>query len=157
MRMLPTLIAALATLVFTGAQAQQPNDGSAPETSAFKGLDKNNDGSLSPAEVAGNKEIAKRFKAFDANKDGKLQEPEYLKAAQDNTKRVAADSAITTKVKSGLLFAKGIPSTAISVETYEGRVQLSGFVENKDQIATAGKIAGDVSSVKKVQNDLKVK
>lgn len=157
MRLLTALIAIGATLAVAAVHAQQPNDGSAPETSAFKGLDKNGDGSLSPAEVAGNKEIAKRFKAFDANKDGKLQEPEYLKAAQDNTKRVAADSAITTKVKSGLLFAKGIPSTAISVETYEGRVQLSGFVENKDQIAAAGRIAGEVSGVKKVQNDLKVK
>lgn len=126
-------------------------------TSGFKQLDKNGDGSVSTAEAAADKEIAKRFKAFDANKDGKLSEEEYLKAANDNSKRALADSTITTKIKGELLLAKGIPSTAISVETYEGRVQLSGFVENKEQIAKAVEISKKVSGVKAVDNGLKVK
>lgn len=135
----------------------QSGEANTSGTSGFKQLDKNGDGWLSPAEAAADKEIAKRFKAFDANKDGKLQEAEYLKAAQENTERVLADSTITTKLKGEYLLAKGIPSTAISVETYEGRVMLSGFVDSKDQIAAAGKIAAAVSGVKAVQNNLKVK
>ena len=76
---------------------------------------------------------------------------------QDNDKRVLAYSAITTKVKAQLLVTKGVPSTAISVETYEGRVQLSGFVDTKEQVAAAGKVAAAVSGVHAVQNDLKLK
>lgn len=124
---------------------------------AFAELDKNKDGALSAAEAAPEKELAKRFARFDANKDGKLSEDEYMKAMQDNDKRVLADSAITTKVKGELLVAKGVPSTAISVETYEGQVQLSGFVDKKEQIEAAGKIAARVSGVRVVKNDLKLK
>jgi hyperosmotically inducible protein len=123
----------------------------------FAALDKNSDGSLSPAEAAGSKELAKRFARFDANKDGKLSQDEYHKAMEDNDKRVISDSAITTKVKGELLIAKGISSTSISVETYEGRVQLSGFVDSKEQVAAAGKVVAGVSGVRAVQNDLKVK
>lgn len=134
--------------------AQSPD---ATSTSGFKQLDKDGDGAISAAEAAADKEIAKRLKAFDANKDGKLQEDEYHKAANDNAKRVLADTAITAKVKGELLLGKDIPSTAISVETYEGQVQLSGFVDKKEQIAAAGKIAAKVAGVKKVHNGLKVK
>lgn len=124
---------------------------------AFAALDKNADRSLSRDEAKGEKELAKRFEKFDANKDGKLSEDEYLKAMQDNDKRVLADSAVTAKVKGELLIAKGIPSASISVETYEGRVQLSGFVDSKDQVAAAGKVAAGVAGARTVQNDLKVK
>jgi hyperosmotically inducible protein len=124
---------------------------------AFAALDKNSDGFLSKGEADAQKELAKRFAKFDANKDGRLSEDEFVKANQDNDKRVLADSAVTTKVKGELLIAKGIPSTSISVETYEGRVQLSGFVDTKEQVAAAGKVAAAVSGVRTVQNDLKVK
>ncbi len=155
MRLLITLLASLA---MTSAYAQSGNnaDGKAINN-AFATHDKNADGALTKEEVSGDKEISKRFAKFDANKDGKLQEAEYLKAGQDNDKRVLADAAITTKVKSKLLITKGIPSTAISVETYEGTVQLSGFVDSKEQIASAVKVAKAVSGVKAVQNNLKAK
>lgn len=139
------------------AMTAQPAVAKDEKNQAFAALDKNSDGGISRDEAAGEKELAKRFARFDANKDGKLSEAEYLKAMQDNDKRVAADSVITTKVKGELLIAKGIPSTAISVETYEGRVQLSGFVDGKAQADAAGKVAAAVSGVRHVQNDLKVK
>jgi hyperosmotically inducible protein len=155
MRLLITLIASLA---MTTAYAQSGNSSDGKVTNnAFATHDKNADGALSKAEVSSDKEITKRFAKFDANKDGKLQEAEYLKAGQDNDKRVLADSAITTKVKAELLITKGIPSTAISVETYEGTVQLSGFVDSKEQIAAAVKVTKSVSGVKSVQNNLKAK
>lgn len=154
---LATLGLCLTLLAGTGhAQPNNP-DGAAVVQSGFSRLDKNGDGAVTAAEAAAEKEIAKRLKAFDANKDGKLQEAEFQKAEQDNAKRVLKDSAITTKIKGELLVAKGIPSTAISVETYEGRVQLSGFVDNPEQIKAAAKIAAGVADVKGVQNNLKVK
>ena len=60
-------------------------------------------------------------------------------------------------LKAKYLAEKGIPSTDISVETYEGTVLLSGFVAKKEQVEKAGKIAAGVSGVKKVENKLVVK
>lgn len=148
---------ALIALLCAGSMPAQPALGKDQKNQAFAALDKNGDASLSQPEAAAEKELAKRFAKFDMNKDGRLSEDEYMKAMQDNDKRILADSAITTKVKAELLIAKGVPSTSISVETYEGRVQLTGFVDNKDQVAAAGKIAAAVSGVRKVQNDLKLK
>lgn len=149
----------LAILAVLAASAVLPQHATAKDAKnqAFANLDKNSDNVLSKDEAAADKELAKRFDKFDANKDGKLSEEEFIKANQDNDKRVLADSAITTKVKGELLITKGIPSTSISVSTYEGRVQLAGFVDTKEQVAAAGKVAAAVSGVQKVQNDLKVK
>jgi Ca2+-binding EF-hand superfamily protein len=44
----------------------------------FNALDKNRDGYITPAEAAGNPELAKQFKAADKNHDGKLNRTEYL-------------------------------------------------------------------------------
>ena len=146
-------VTALAIAFASTAWAQKSPSGNA----AFDGLDKNRDGYLSKEEVAGEKELAKRHAKFDANKDGRLTIDEYIKANKDNDERVIADTAVTTKVKTSFLTEKGIPSTAISVETYEGTVILSGFVDNKDIAAKAGKVAAGISGVKKVENKLVVK
>jgi osmotically-inducible protein OsmY len=148
------LIAVALILAFSaGAWAQKKGTGN----SAFDALDKNQDGFLSRQEVAGEKELAKRFARFDANKDGRLNVDEFMRANQDNDGRVLADSAITAKVKAALLAEKGIPSTAISVETYESRVLLSGFVDSAAVRDKAGRVAAGVSGVKHVQNHLAVK
>ena len=135
------------------ASAQKKNSGNA----AFDALDKNRDSLLSKDEVAGDRELAKRFTKFDIDKDGRWNVDEFLKANQDNDGRVLADSAITAKVKALLLAEKGVPSTSISVETYEARVLLSGFVDNAGIKDKAAKVAGGVAGVKHVQNNLVVK
>ncbi len=147
------IVLALAAACASAAWAQKKGSGNA----AFDALDKNEDGALSRAEVKGEKEVVKRFARFDADKNGRLNLEEYLKAIQDNDRRVLADSTITTKVKALLLAEKGIPSVSISVETYEGRVLLSGFVESQEIKARAGRTATGVSGVTKVQNNLAVK
>jgi hyperosmotically inducible protein len=144
---------ALLAAFASAAWAQKSPSGNA----GFDGLDKNRDGYLSKEEVAGDKEMAKRFAKFDADKDGRWNIDEFIKAHKDNDERIVADSAITTKVKTALLTEKGVPSTAISVETYEGRVQLSGFVDNAGIKEKAGKVAAGVSGVKAVENKLTVK
>lgn len=67
------------------------------------------------------------------------------------------DSLITTKVASRLMADPQIHSTDIEVETFKGTVQLSGFVDNRDQAARAADIASRVPGVREVHNDLRDK
>ena len=67
------------------------------------------------------------------------------------------DTVITTKVKSQLAADDFLKSFEISVETYKGIVQLSGFVDSQKAIDTAGKIAKTVKGVTSVKNNLSVK
>ena len=147
------LAAALIAVFASAAWAQKKESGN----NAFDALDKNRDGFLSKEEVAGNRELAKRLAKFDADKDGRWNVEEFVKANQDNDARVLSDSVITTKVKTQLLAEKGVPSMSISVETYEGRVLLSGFLDSEAIKEKAGKVAAGVSGVKIVQNNLVVK
>jgi len=67
------------------------------------------------------------------------------------------DSVITTKIKSLLAADDFLKSFEISVETYKGTVQLSGFVDSQKAIDKAGEIASGVKGVKSVKNNLNVK
>ncbi len=140
------------------AHAQEP----APQKSSdFARLDKNHDGFLSREEARADKRVAKFFGKADMNHDGKLNEDEWLKARSMADRQKAAeyvdDSTLTAKVKAALLAEQGLPSAAISVETYHGVVQLSGFVDSDAQIKQAGQVARGVKGVKEVKNSLNVK
>lgn len=67
------------------------------------------------------------------------------------------DTVITTKVKSLLAADDFLKSFRISVETYKGVVQLSGFVNSQDAVNKAVEIARSVQGVASVKNDLIVK
>ena len=67
---------------------------------------------------------------------------------------VIDDSAVTTKVKSALLAEKDVNSFDIKVKTFDGTVQLSGFVDSQWQIDKAVQVASAVKGVRKVTNDL---
>lgn len=67
------------------------------------------------------------------------------------------DSVITAKVKAALIADKNVKAHEVNVETREGVVQLSGFVDNALAKSTASEVARGVSGVKSVQNDLQVK
>jgi osmotically-inducible protein OsmY len=45
----------------------------------------------------------------------------------------------------------------INVKTYEGVVQLSGFVDSAQSVVRAGEVAGRVANVTSVKNALTVK
>lgn len=152
-------IVLLLLLLSAGALAQ-----TAVESTTFPGpradfvaLDRNRDGSISKVEALGNPEVQKRFAAFDVDKDGLLSESEYALAMEDNERRILHDSLITARVKAALLAEKGIPSLSIAVETYEGRVQLSGFVKVPDIASRAGRVTAGVSGVRTVHNNIGVK
>jgi hyperosmotically inducible protein len=76
---------------------------------------------------------------------------------QESTGEYIDDSVITTKVKSLLAADDFIKSFQISVETYKGTVQLSGFVGSEKGVDKAGQIARSVKGVTSVKNDLIVK
>jgi hypothetical protein len=67
------------------------------------------------------------------------------------------DAAITTKVKSALLAERGLPSSQIKVQTNDGVVQLSGFLNSQSEIDRAVQVAGQVKDVKSVENNLQTK
>lgn len=67
------------------------------------------------------------------------------------------DSAITARVKSELLAAPEVSALNVDVTTYDGQVQLSGFVASPEERQRAEEIAENVEGVKSVANDLIVK
>jgi BON domain len=136
-------------LAASAVASAQPND--------FLALDRNQDGYLSRIEVLAEPEIAKRFAHFDLDKDRRLSQAEYYAAREDNERRARSDAVVTARVKEALLAASGIPSKAIAVETYEGRVQLSGFVPVADMASRAGRVVAGVNGVRAVHNNITVK
>ena len=67
------------------------------------------------------------------------------------------DSVITTKVKSLLAADDFLKSFQISVETFQGTVQLSGFVNSQQAADKASEITRSVQGVKSLKNNLIVK
>ena len=76
---------------------------------------------------------------------------------QESTGEYVDDSVITTKVKSLLAADDFLKSFQISVETFKGTVQLSGFVNSQAAVDKAVKITKSVQGIKSVKNDLIVK
>ena len=76
---------------------------------------------------------------------------------RESTGEFVDDSVITTKVKSLLAEDDFLKSFQISVETYQGTVQLSGFVNSQQAVDKAGEITRSVKGVKSIKNNLLVK
>lgn len=75
----------------------------------------------------------------------------------ESTGQYVDDSSITAKVKGDIFKEPSLKVSQISVETYKGVVQLSGFVDSADSVRKAGDIAASVPGVVSVKNDLIVK
>jgi osmotically-inducible protein OsmY len=78
-------------------------------------------------------------------------------SSRESTGEYIDDTAITTKVKTAIFNDASLKSNDISVETFKGRVQLSGFVDTRADIAQAGTVAKGVGGVTSVKNDLRLK
>ncbi|HEX6958551.1 MAG TPA: BON domain-containing protein [Ferrovibrio sp.] len=66
-------------------------------------------------------------------------------------------AAITAKVKAAILEDKQLKVMQISVETFRGVVQLSGFVDSAADKARAEQVVRGVEGVRGVRNDLVIK
>ena len=64
------------------------------------------------------------------------------------------DKVITAKVETALIGNEQTKARQISVETYRGVVQLSGFVDSKQSKAVAEQVTRGVKGVVDVKNDL---
>ena len=67
------------------------------------------------------------------------------------------DAALTANVKAAIVADPRLKAGEINVETYQGTVQLSGFVAQADDVAKAAQVARTVKGVKSVKNDLRLK
>ena len=78
-------------------------------------------------------------------------------STRSSTGEYIDDSVITTKVKSLIAADDFLKAFAVSVETYKGVVQLSGFVNSQEAVNRAGQFASGVNGVRSVKNNLIVK
>ena len=67
------------------------------------------------------------------------------------------DAVITSKVKAAFAADPTVKSTEVQVETFKGKVQLSGFVESRESAQRAVQIARQVKGVTEVRNNTIVK
>jgi osmotically-inducible protein OsmY len=78
-------------------------------------------------------------------------------STHESTGQYVDDSAITTKVKTAIFNEPSLKSAEINVETFKGRVQLSGFVSSQASINQAVQVAQAVGGVTSVKNDMRLK
>ena len=74
----------------------------------------------------------------------------------ESTGEYVDDSSLTARVKSAL-GDDSYKYPDVKVTSFKGTVQLSGFVNDKDQKSRAGEIAKGVQGVKDVENNITVK
>jgi hypothetical protein len=128
---------------------------------AFHKLDTDRDGFLSREETSGLINFTTAFNDADDDRDGRLDRDEFVKA-QAIHERVkvgtyASDTWITAKVKTALLLERTVSSMSINVDTFNGAVQLSGFVNSEQQKRQAVAAAAKVEGVLEVKDALIVK
>lgn len=78
-------------------------------------------------------------------------------STHESTGEYLDDSVLTTKVKTTILGDSRLKMLQISVETFKGVVQLSGFVDSSGAATRAVELARKVPGVKSVNNSLIVK
>lgn len=64
------------------------------------------------------------------------------------------DATITAKIKQAFITAPKVNSAEVNVETMQGVVQLSGFVDSKEADQQAVQLAEEVHGVKSVKDDI---
>jgi osmotically-inducible protein OsmY len=78
-------------------------------------------------------------------------------STKEGTGEYVDDTVITTKVKAAIFNEPTLKSAEINVETFKGRVQLSGFVNSRADINKAVELARRVGGVTSVKNDMRMK
>lgn len=76
---------------------------------------------------------------------------------RESTGEYIDDTVITSKVKAALVADDSVKAANVSVETFKGTVQLSGFADDTAEITRAVEIASKVAGVRAVQNEIKLK
>ncbi len=66
------------------------------------------------------------------------------------------DTVVTGRVKAALTDDEVTKARDIKVQTYQGIVQLSGFVNTNEEKSRAGEVARNIEGAKEVRNDIEV-
>lgn len=66
------------------------------------------------------------------------------------------DASVTTRVKAAFVKDEIVKALDVNVETYNGAVQLSGFVESQQQKQRAEQIARGIQGVREVTNNIQM-
>ena len=80
-----------------------------------------------------------------------------VQRGQESVGSYIDDAAITTSVKARYVDNPDVDASAISVETLNGSVMLSGFAKSATERSTAESIAMKVKGVKSVKNAITVR
>lgn len=80
-----------------------------------------------------------------------------VQRGQESVGAYVDDTAITTSVKARYVDNPEVDASAISVETLNGSVMLSGFAKNATERSTAESIAMKVKGVKSVKNGITIR
>jgi hyperosmotically inducible protein len=153
--------AVIAALAMGAAQAWDIGVAHAQPSDKFRSLDRNGDGFLSKDEVSQIQGYDRAFDEADDNRDGRLSADEFIKSesiyGRQTVGKAIDDTVLTAKVKTALLREPGIKSTDVKVESQQGRVLLSGFVDSEEQKQRAVRVASRVEGVKEVRDGLNVR
>jgi osmotically-inducible protein OsmY len=120
-------------------------------------VDHAGDNTRQAASTAANKTDNALDRAGDNTRQAAATAADKTSDATAKTRVAASDTAITTKVKAGLVKAPNLDSLGIHVETEKGVVMLSGFVDSKAQAEQAVQVAKGVDGVTSVKSAIKVK
>ena len=83
---------------------------------------------------------------------------EPASAKGETTGQYIDDATVTAKVKTAIASNVGVRAASnVNVETYQGKVQLSGFADSDAQATQAADAAKKVNGVRTVENDIRVK
>lgn len=157
-----SLLASTITVNAFAFDLQEVQNGDQPYLKEFKQLDNNANGQLTWAELQKDGAVKPAMlKAYDQNADSTLNYEEYA-ALKTQTSQLAikgamSDSWITTKVKAKLLEEEAFKSFRISVETHQGDVLISGFVNDAALKTKAEQLVAAIEGVKSVKNAIVVK
>ncbi|MGH8669961.1 MAG: BON domain-containing protein [Burkholderiales bacterium] len=134
---------------------------SAASATTFQELDRNADGLISKNETSAIPGYEAAFGEADENRDGRLNPDEFFKAESIHERQQAGkyvgDSVLTAKVKAALLRERGLKSRDLHVETNQGRVLLSGFVDTEEQKKRAVAIASSIGGVRQVRDGINLR
>ena len=153
--------AAIAPAAPVGRGIAGAAEGARQPSKLFLQLDTNRNGYVSRGEAAKMPGIDLAFADADDDKDGKLSVDEFVKAESIHQRRqmaeFAADSVITAKVKVALIKELELKAFDVGVQTRQGRVLLSGLVDDAREAQRAVRLAAAVRGVEQVEDALKLK
>lgn len=78
-------------------------------------------------------------------------------AKTEGTGEYIDDTVVTAKVKAAIFNEPTLKSAEVNVETFKGVVQLSGFVNSREDINKAVTVARQIPGVTSVKNDMRLK